>query len=121
MLVQVLLVLAILLVLTYFLSHLNTMQLRAGKKIAFVLFAALAVASVLYPNALTVVANMVGVGRGTDLVLYGLVVGFVFVSLNVYVKFKELQQRHAKVVRALALLEARVEELEQPAESSSKR
>ncbi|HSX01014.1 MAG TPA: DUF2304 domain-containing protein [Candidatus Saccharimonas sp.] len=118
MLVQVILIVAVMMALLYFLGNRNTTQLRAGKKVLFVLFVVAAIVSILAPDALTWLAHLVGVGRGADLLLYGLVVAFVYVSLNIYFKFKELAQRQARVVRAMALLEERLNKATGPDEQA---
>lgn len=69
----------------------------------------LGIGAVLFPAAVTEVANAVGVGRGTDLVVYVLAVSFVFVSIALYMRLATLQDRNVQLSRRLALLEARVE------------
>ena len=49
---------------------------QALRRIGLVVFAAIAVISILFPNVWNRVATLVGVGRGTDVVLYALVVAF---------------------------------------------
>jgi hypothetical protein len=70
---------------------------------------ALGIGAVLFPSAVTEVANLVGVGRGTDLVVYVLAVSFIFVSMALYMRLAALQDRHVELTRRLALLEASVE------------
>ena len=55
---------------------------------AFLLFAAYAV---IRPEDVTWVAERLGVGRGTDLVLYLLVVGFGFFAVTTYLRFKQVE------------------------------
>lgn len=61
------------------------------------------VLAVLWPDALTRVANVVGVGRGTDLLLYGLVVVFGLVSASLYGKVRDLEAHLTTLVREHAL------------------
>ena len=65
----------------------------------FLLFAAYAV---LRPDDVTWVAEKLGVGRGADLVLYLLVVGFGFFAVSTYLRFKELETRLATLARRIA-------------------
>jgi hypothetical protein len=65
--------------------------------------------AVLFPSSVTQVANAVGVGRGTDLVVYVVAVSFVFVSIALYMRLAAMQDRHVQLARRLALLEAQVE------------
>ena len=66
-------------------------------------------AAIIFPNITQIVAHFVGVGRGTDLVLYMSVVVVMFVLLHYYTKFVELQRQLTEVTRELAILRAEVD------------
>jgi hypothetical protein len=66
--------------------------------------AALAIANPEFPQA---VANLFGIGRGADLVLYLSVVAFLGVSFYFYSRYFRLQGQLAEVVRHLAIQNAR--------------
>ena len=102
-LIQVLLLLATGGMALYFLQNRRKARAKAWVKLGFLLFIVAAVWAVLRPDDLTAVANFVGVGRGTDLVLYVLVVAFIFTTLSSYVRFREQELRYAKLARAVAL------------------
>lgn len=68
------------------------------------------IAAVLFPGAVTQVANAVGVGRGTDLVLYVLCVAFLFVTISLTLRLSALQDRTVELARKIALLEAEMHE-----------
>ena len=78
-------------------------------RIAGLAFAASGVVGVISPEAVTWVANRMGVGRGTDLVLYLLVVAFMFTTLAHQMRMREMGERLASLTRAHALLEVEVE------------
>lgn len=63
--------------------------------------------SVIFPDALTAIANSVGVQRGTDLLLYVLVVAFMLVVVLLFRRIGELEQRYVRLVRQLALDEGK--------------
>lgn len=67
----------------------------------------LGVLAVLFPDAVTRAASLVGVGRGTDLVLYLLCVAFMFVTVSLYLRLNEMHDRYVELSRRLALSEAR--------------
>lgn len=67
-------------------------------------FALLWMVGVLFPDLVTRVANQVGVGRGTDLVLYVLVVAFLFTTVAQRQQLREMEERIATLTRELALL-----------------
>ena len=60
-------------------------------------------------------AGLLGVGRGADLVLYVLVVGFGFFAISTYLRFKELELKYARLARAIALNEADQRDHQHPA------
>ncbi|MFP7365058.1 DUF2304 domain-containing protein [Corynebacterium callunae] len=101
--IQVLLLLATAALALYFLKNRRKARAKAWVKIGFLFFVAAAVWAVLRPNDLTTVAHLVGVDRGTDLMLYGLVVAFMFTTLSSYVRFREQELRYSKLARAVAL------------------
>ena len=79
---------------------------QAVRRLGLMLFAALAVWSILFPTVWNQIARLVGVGRGTDMVLYALVVAFLSFTLTTYVRFREFEARYTKLARRLALDEA---------------
>jgi small membrane protein len=79
---------------------------QAVRRLGLVLFAALAVWSILFPSVWDQIARLVGVGRGTDMVLYALVVAFLSFTLTTYFRFRDFEARYTKLARRLALDEA---------------
>lgn len=71
----------------------------------FVLLVAGAVA-VVFPETTNDVANLVGVGRGADLVMYIAIVAVMFVLLHYYTKFVDLQAKVTALTRELAIIRA---------------
>lgn len=69
----------------------------------------LGIGAVLFPSLVTEVANAIGVGRGTDLVVYVLAVSFVFVTIALYMRLAALHDLNIRLARRLALLEAQVD------------
>lgn len=104
--IQLLLLVATFVLVFYFLSNRRKARARAGVKLGFVLFVILAVWAVLRPDDLTVVANWVGVDRGTDLLLYILVIAFFFTTMSTWFRFRELEVRYSRLARAVALQNA---------------
>ena len=76
---------------------------QAVRRLGLMLFAALAVWSILFPSVWNRIAGIVGVGRGTDMVLYALVVAFLSFTLTTYLRFRDLETRYTKLARRLAL------------------
>jgi hypothetical protein len=79
---------------------------QAIRRLGLMVFAAFAVWSILFPSVWDQIARVVGVGRGTDMVLYALVVAFLSFTLTTYVRFRDFEARYTKLARRLALDEA---------------
>lgn len=101
--IQVLLIFSVIALLVYLLRSRKSAQSRAWVKVGYVLFVFAAGYAVLRPNDTTVVARWLGVARGADLMLYGLIIAFVFTTLSAYMRFKDLELRYARLARAVAL------------------
>lgn len=106
LLIQIFLLLAVVGLALYFLSNRRKARAKAGVKIGFVIFMLASVYAVLRPDDLTVVAQWLGVSRGTDLLLYVLVIAFMFTTMSTYVRFREQELRYARLARAVALQNA---------------
>ena len=104
--IKVLLLLAGAALVLFFVTNRRKARAKAGVKIGFVLFVVFMVYAVIRPDDLTVVANALGVQRGTDLVLYALVMGFAFVTVSTWVRFREQELRYARLARTIALADA---------------
>ncbi len=74
----------------------------------FGLIVAAAVA-IVFPDITQDAADLVGVGRGADLVFYISIVAVLFVLLHYYTKFVELQRQLTEMVREVAILKTEVE------------
>jgi hypothetical protein len=91
----------------------SALQLLMRRSITLTAIGAGALA-IVFPGRLTSVAQAVGVGRGADLLLYALCVAFLFVSIGLYLRLKELDDRFVELARQHALLAAATDE--RPAE-----
>lgn len=60
----------------------------------------------LVPSAVTWLAHLVGVGRGTDLVLYVLAVSFLMVTTTLLQRISELERRYVLLARRIAIDDA---------------
>ncbi|VTR76198.1 DUF2304 domain-containing protein [Cellulomonas hominis] len=78
----------------------------AIRRVAVVGGALVATLSVIFPDAWNAIARVVGVGRGTDLLLYGLIVAFLLYMVTTYRRFRELEQQITLLARRIAVDEA---------------
>jgi small membrane protein len=95
--IQGLLIASIFALVVFLLRSRRSVQSQAWVKVGFLAFMFAGVYAVLRPNDTTVVA------RGTDLMLYALIIAFSFSTLNTYLRFKDLELRYARLARAVAL------------------
>lgn len=79
----------------------------AIKRIFGALAAALAILAVLFPEVLTIIANSVGIGRGTDLLLYLFIIFVMFLTVSIMRAKARSDARVTELARAVALIEAR--------------
>jgi len=104
-LIQVLLILVVVLVAAR-LFRSRGARSQALRRLGLLLFAAGAVLSILFPNVWNRIATVAGVSRGTDMVLYALVVAFLSFTVTTYLRFRDLETRYTRLARRLALDEA---------------
>lgn len=105
LLIQVLLIAGVLAV-AYRLFRSGGVRAQALRRVGLVALAIFAVVSILFPDVWTAFASVVGVGRGTDLLLYALVVAFLSFTATSYVRFRQLEAAYTRLARRVALDEA---------------
>lgn len=103
--IQVVLIIGILIAAARLLAG-SGQRTQAVRRLALLVFAALAALSVLFPALWTKVAHSVGVGRGTDLILYALVLAFFGFVATTFRRQRESEQRYTQLARKIALAEA---------------
>lgn len=64
---------------------------------------AVALVGVVSPEYISLVANLVGIGRGVDLVLYLSVVILFYLVFRIYVMLEDLRHEITKLIRKIAL------------------
>jgi hypothetical protein len=64
------------------------------------------VVAVMFPEITQRVADLVGVTRGTDLMLYGLALVIIYLVGSTSVRFREQESRMVRLARQVALAEA---------------
>jgi len=106
MIIQIILITAVILIGLNFLRSRHATKTKAYKKLLLILLIPCAIVVIIFPDISTTIANFVGVSRGADLLLYGLLVVIVFQFFNNYVKDKEDMRQRAIMVRKIAILEA---------------
>ena len=85
---------------------------RAWRRLLLLGFAGLVVLTILMPQTTTTVANLIGIGRGADLVFYLTAFALMLLAAMVYLKFRRMDDRIAELTRQLALSEWKRERAE---------
>lgn len=81
---------------------------QAIRRLLLIAFVLLTAVAVLFPATLTRVAQWVGVGRGADLLLYGLTITFLGFVAASYRRMRTLEQQVTTLARYAALRDADV-------------
>ncbi|MCZ2402805.1 DUF2304 domain-containing protein [Paenarthrobacter sp. Z7-10] len=119
--IQILLVIAVILISLVLMRGGSNARHLAVRRIMLMVFAVAAALSIFFPESLTRVARAFGVGRGTDLVLYALIVSFLVFMSTTYQRFRHTEISLTKLSRRIALDESpRPWSEELPADESRK-
>lgn len=94
---------------------------QAIRRILLVGFVVVAALSVLFPTWLTWAARQVGVGRGTDLLVYALVIAFLSSAATTFRRLSSLDRKITLLTRELALARARLDAAADAAEDAQTR
>ncbi|GAA6527297.1 DUF2304 domain-containing protein [Intrasporangium sp. DVR] len=80
---------------------------QAVRRLGLLVLAGLAIYSIIDPSKTwTGLAKFLGVGRGADLILYGLVVAFLGFVVTTFKRFRDMEIRYTRLARRIALDEA---------------
>lgn len=104
--VQIILVLAVILVSLALMRGGSNARHLAIRRIMLMIFAIAAVLSIFFPELLSRLASALGVGRGTDLVLYATIVSFFVFMATTYQRFRHAETSLTKLSRRIAIDEA---------------
>jgi len=103
MLIQILLSLFILFAVLKILGRFRVKEINAGPLVFWLIFWFVVGVVVWQPNLSTEVANRLGVGRGSDLVLYVSAAVLFYVIFRLTVRLEKIEKNITKVVRETAL------------------
>jgi hypothetical protein len=78
----------------------------AIRRLLMVVLLLAVVLAVIFPSVVTQFANFLGVGRGTDLLLYGLIIVFIGNSLVTQRRHRKTDREITRLARLIAIREA---------------
>lgn len=102
-LIKIVLIAVLVLVLILLMLPSRGARSQAIRTLALVAFFGAAVVAVIFPDLVNRLAAFFGVGRGADLLLYGLTAVFVAVSLGFIRKLKAQDRKITQLAREMAL------------------
>ena len=97
----------ILIICLFFIGIIGIHYFRTGKPaagVSMLLFTSIGIFFVLSPEYTTAVANILGVGRGADLVLYTLFLFILYSFVSNNIRFEKCNRLLTRLVRAQAIL-----------------
>ncbi len=101
--VQIALVLSVIIVSLALMRGGSNARHLAIRRMLLIVFAVVAVLSIFFPGMLSSVASFFGVGRGTDLVLYGTIVTVLVFMSTTYQRFRHMEISMTKLARRIAI------------------
>ncbi|GAA3944390.1 DUF2304 domain-containing protein [Pseudoclavibacter caeni] len=102
-LIKIVLIVAFGLLALYLIAPISGQRGLAIRKIVYLLLFAGAALAVLFPSWISQLARSLGIGRGTDLLLYGLIVVFLGVSFSLRRKIKMQEVAITELARSIAI------------------
>jgi hypothetical protein len=70
--------------------------------IALAVFSILAIYCIIFPDSTSLIANKLGVGRGTDMLFYTCILLFLFLFMKLFARIKRLENQLTKLIREQA-------------------
>lgn len=105
-LIQVVLITSVGIIMITTLQRRTSQRSQALKKIGLVAVSILAVAAIAAPSLVQDLAELLGIGRGTDLIIYVTAVALLYIATDVYLRFQETDQKISELARRMAIDEA---------------
>ncbi len=102
-LIQILAILFVVFALWRVVSKFKRKELKVLEFLMWLIFWLAVGVAFITPEALTLLANLLGIGRGADLVLYVAVVVVFYLMFRIFVRLEKMEKDITKVVRKNAL------------------
>lgn len=98
----------ILIIFSMLIAMMGSMAFRSKliSRLVALLFFGAATGFVIFPDATSSIARVLGVGRGTDLLLYVAIFAGLHSCLRLYIRTRAVQRKLTELARALAIRDA---------------
>jgi hypothetical protein len=100
--------------LVFFMVYIYKLRSVLRDRLIYFVSAVVGLTLVFWPDLASRLANLLGIGRGTDLLLYLFIMTFLFYSVGVNAELRKMRQEIARLVREIALLDASRQEVKLP-------
>lgn len=87
-------------------------EIRLSEFLMWLIFWLAVAVAFVTPESLTKLANLLGIGRGADLVLYVAVIVVFYLMFRIFVRLEKIERDITKVVRSSSLSRAKRSEVE---------
>lgn len=101
--VQVFLILFLLFAVSRVILRFRDRKLHPGEFIFWFLLFLIAIIGVVFPDVTTKVANLLGIGRGSDLIIYASVATLFYLVFRLYIAVEDVRHEITELVRKIAL------------------
>lgn len=108
--IQILLVIGVIVIGIFLARRAGGDSHLALRRLFMLAFVIVAIVSILFPQWLTWLANLIGVGRGADLLLYALVLVFLVFVATTYRRNVAMNRQLTKLAREITLARAEAED-----------
>ncbi|MEV8143902.1 DUF2304 domain-containing protein [Specibacter sp. NPDC078709] len=102
-LIQIILIISVIVISLALMRGGSNARHLAVRRLLLGIFAILSALSIFFPNVLTTIAGWFGIGRGTDLVLYGTVVMLLIFMATTYQRHRSMEMSVTKLARRIAI------------------
>jgi hypothetical protein len=93
----------IIITLVIFLFYLVKLRSDALDRILSIITIVIGIVIVIHPNLATRIANLIGIGRGTDLLLYLFILASLFYVTSSATRLRQNRNQMTKIVRSIAI------------------
>jgi len=101
--VQILIIVFSLFALSRVFINIKDRNLEKLEIIFWTLFWLAAIFVAIFPASITIIAELLGVERGVDLLIYGVIILLSYMIFRLYAKLENTEKRITKIVRTIAI------------------
>jgi small membrane protein len=101
--IQILIVVFSLFALSRVFINIKDRNLEKLESIFWTLFWLATIFVAIFPTSVAIIAELLGVGRGVDLIIYGVIILLAYMIFRLYAKLENTEKRITKIVRTIAI------------------